>query len=342
MSYPFIDACFRRPVDRVPAWIMRQAGRYLPTYMAMKEHHTFWEMCTTPELAAQVTMLPFEVLDLDAAILFSDILAPIPAMGRSVEFKPGPVLARPVRTRADVDELIIPDPRIALPWQAEAVRACVKALDGRVPLIGFAASPFTLGAYVVEGSGSKSFAAYKGLVYGDPKAYDNLMHKLTETLIAVLNAQLDAGAQAIQVFESWASLMGPEDWQKRVLPWVHRLIEGVRREGVPIIYYANGASGYQELLVETGADVIGVDWRIDLAEARALLGDDVAVQGNLDPTALFAPEDELVERVLRLVKTGASTPGYIFNLGHGILPQADPARVKAAIDAVHSVRPGSA
>jgi uroporphyrinogen decarboxylase len=339
MQSSFIDACFRRPVERIPAWIMRQAGRYQPSYRALRQKHSFWEMCTVPELACQVTVAPIDQFDLDAAILFSDILAPVPAMGLDVAFSPGPVIGDPVRSRAQVDALSVPDPERDFPWQAAAVRATLDGLAGRVPLIGFCGAPFTLGAYLVEGMGSKNFAAYRELMRSDRAAFDALMDKLTQTLARTLEAQIAAGAQAVQIFESWASLLGPTDYEELVLPWVCKLVETVRTPGVPIIYYANGAFGFLERLPETGADVLGIDWRVSLGRARELVGPEVALQGNLDPTALFLPDGELAARARQVAQSGADHRGYIFNLGHGILPTVQPERVTVLLEAVHSASP---
>ncbi len=344
MDHLFLRACRREPVERVPVWFMRQAGRYMPEYRAVRAGATFWEMCRTPELACQVTLQPIEKFGFDAAILFSDILVVLPPMGLEVEFgEGGPSLTARVERAADVDRLVVPDPEEAVPFVMEAVRQIRRRLADRVPLIGFAGAPFTLAAYAVEGGGSKQWERTKAMMFADPTSFRRLLDKLAATCAAYLEAQVAAGAQAVQLFDSWAGILARTDFREFALGPVARIIETLRgsrtwaeRGGVPIIYFVNGCAPYLGDLAGSGADVIGIDWRVDLGEARRRVGP-VAVQGNLDPTALFAPEDVVRQRVADVLGSAGDAPGHIFNLGHGILPGTDPARVAAAVEAVREL-----
>jgi uroporphyrinogen decarboxylase len=350
----FLRACAGEPVERTPVWIMRQAGRYLPEYRELRERHDFLVSCRTPELACEITLQPVRRLGVDAAILFSDILVPLPGMGIGVDFRPGPVLERLVRTRADVDALRVADAREATPFVLEAVRLLRRELPESVPLIGFAGAPFTVATYLVEGGGSKSFAAVKGLLVSDPATAHTLLRKCAETIASSLVEQVRAGAQAAMLFDTWAGILSPEDVDTFVVPWARLVLDRVREAAgeafVPTIYYAGDAAGWLETAVETGAQVIGVDWRIDVGAARRRLGPGVAVQGNLDPVVLLGPVAEIrhrTERVLRGARCleGAADAsarpgparGHVFNLGHGILPPTPPEHARALVDAVREL-----
>jgi len=334
----FLRACRRRPVERTPIWIMRQAGRYLPEYRALREKHDFLTSCRTPELACEITLQPVRRLGVDAAILFSDILIPLPAMGVPVEFDPGPQIDRPVRSRADVEALATPDAREATPFVMDAVRMLRGELPPEVPLIGFAGAPFTVATYLVEGGGSKSFAALRGLLFGEPETAAALLDKCADTIASYLVEQVRAGAQAAMLFDTWAGLLAPEDYRRFALEPARRVLEAVRAASpeTPRIYYAGDAAGQLEQCAGLGADVVGVDWRIDIAEAHRRLGGGVALQGNLDPGVLLGPPALIRERTARLLRA-APAAGHVFNLGHGILPMTPPEHARALVDAVREL-----
>ena len=340
----FLRACRRQPVERTPVWMMRQAGRYLPSYRAVRAKHSFLEMCRTPALSCEVTLQPIDQLGFDAAILFSDILVTLPAMGIDVTFpEKGPVIGQPVRDRAAIDALAVPDPEAELGYVMEAVRQIRAGLASRgVPLIGFAGAPFTMLTYLVEGGGSKDYPNTRRLLFGDPAAAHALLEKIARTHAAYLEAQVAAGAQAVQMFDSWAGILAPPDFREFALRWATRVIEMLRTSatwkggGVPIIYFVNGCAPYLDDYVTSGADVLGVDWRVDIGAVRARLGDRVALQGNLDPGALFLPPEQIRARVADVI-AGAGRTGHIFNLGHGVLPSTDPAHVRAMIEAVRDL-----
>jgi uroporphyrinogen decarboxylase len=335
----FLRACRREPVDTTPVWIMRQAGRYLPQYREVRARTTFLGLCKTPELAAEVTVQPVDILGVDAAILFSDILIPVEAMGVPIEFREheGPVLPQPVRTAADVDRLAVFDPTDRTPFTLEAIRQSVRALDGRVPLIGFAGAPFTLAAYMVEGGGSKSWLTVKRMMRQEPALARRLFEKISEAIALYLTAQIEAGCRAVQIFDSWGGELGPQDFEEWTLPHVQRIVQAVKRAhpSVPVIFFGTAMGTMLPLLKRTGADVIGLDWRIEIDVARSILGDDVAVQGNLDPTALFLPQEEITRRVEDILRRNGGRPGHVFNLGHGITPPTDPEAAKHLVDEVH-------
>jgi len=337
-EYNFIKACWGQPVDRVPVWLMRQAGRYLPEYRAVRSRGagTFLDLCKDPQRAAEVSIQPIDILGADAAILFSDILTPVEPMGMKLDFVPGPLFAQPIRTQADVDALVVPeDMAAAVSYVPEIIKLLRKAFVGRVPLIGFGGAPFTLACYMVEGKGSKDFAALKQMMYSDPGLYHALMEKITEMDRRYLNMQIEAGAQTIQIFDTWGGLVSPHDFEKFVLPYSKKLIAGLNRKDIPIIYFVKGAGTMLELVKEAGSDVVGLDWHVDLGKARDILGADVAVQGNLDPSVLYAPNEYIEQEVQRILDENADRPGFIFNLGHGITPSVDPAKAIFMVDAVH-------
>ncbi len=334
-DYRFLKACWRQPVDYVPIWLMRQAGRYLPQYMQVRSKCTFLELCKTPELAAEVTIQPIDILGADAAILFSDILTPVEPMGMKLDFVPGPVFENPVRTMADVEALRLPDMEADVPYVLETLKLLRKAFTGRVPLIGFGGAPFTLACYMVEGKGSKDFAQIKRMMYGSPETFHALMEKITEMDRLYLNAQIAAGAQAIQIFDTWGGIVSPVDYERYILPYTTKLINGLNRDGIPIIHFVKGAGTMLELVKQAGSDVIGLDWHVNLGKARDILGDDVAVQGNLDPTVLYAPKAHIEKEVQRILDENAGRPGFIFNLGHGILPTVPPENAIFLVECVH-------
>ena len=335
----FLRACRREPIERTPAWIMRQAGRYLPEYRALRERYDFLTFCRTPELAAELTLQPLRRYPLDAAILFSDILIPLPGMGVDVAFEPGPKLARTVRSRADVLALRTPDAREATPFVGDAIRLVQRELAGRVPLIGFAGAPFTLASYMVEGGGSKNFDALKALLYGDPETAELLLATCADAVASSLRAQVEAGADAVMLFDSWAGILSPGDCRRFALRYARRAFEAALAGSgfaPPRIYYAGQAAGWLEDARESGAHVVGVDWRVEIDEAQRRLGPGVVAQGNLDPSALFAPEDELRRRVHALVRSVDPRLGHVFNLGHGILPGTPTDAVSVLLDTVRA------
>lgn len=336
-DYRFLKACRREPVDTTPVWIMRQAGRYLPEYREVRSKNSFLAMCKTPELAAAVTIQPVERLGVDAAILFSDILIPVEAMGIPLEFHEGkgPLLGKAIRSTADVDDLAVPDPSDRVPFVLEAIRILRRAFDGKVPLIGFSGAPFTLCSYIVEGGSTKSFARLKTLMYQAPEVYRALMKKLTRTVTAYLNAQIAAGAQAVQIFDTWAGVLTPSDYEEYALPYTREVVEALDRNGVPVIHYANDCATILPAIRTLPVDVIAVDWRIPLDAAARIVGDGFALQGNMDPTMLFHTPEKIDDCVRDVLRRGRAAASHVFNLGHGILPETDPENAIAMVEAVH-------
>lgn len=334
----FLRACNRERTSRPPVWLMRQAGRYLPEYRKVRERVDFLTLCRTPELAAQVTIQPVDRLGVDAAILFSDILIPASAMGLSLDFNPGPVVDPPVRSADDVARLVVPEIEEEVPFVFETLRILRRELTGRVPLIGFAAAPFTLSAYLAEGEGSRQFERWKGMLYAAPEVAKNLLEKTTETTIRYLVAQVRAGAQVIQLFDTWAGLVSAPDYATFSLPYVRRVIDAVRAEGVPTIYFAVNAAHASGSVRTCGADVLGVDWRTGLADAARALGGETALQGNLDPCVLLAGAAAVRSRTLAMLQDGAGLPGHIANLGHGILPETPIENAIAFVETVKGFR----
>jgi uroporphyrinogen decarboxylase len=341
MSHRFLNACRRRPVDKTPIWLMRQAGRYLPEYRAVRAKVSFLELCKTPDLAAEVTLQPVDILGVDAAILFSDILVVSEAMGMKLVLEDeGPQFPAPLRTQADVDRLHVPDPQQELGYVMEAIRRTLKGLGGRVPLIGFCGAPWTLAAYMIEGKTSRSFERAKAALFSDEKLAHALLGKIADALVAYLNAQLAAGAHALQIFDSWAGALGPEDYAKFGAPYIARVIAGLARDArdpQPVIVFGVETGELLAQLAATGADVVGVDWRVPLDEARGRVGPGVALQGNLDPATLFLPLREQEIRVARVLELAdLAGPGHIFNLGHGVLVGTPVENAKALVRQVHA------
>ena len=305
-------------------------------YRALRRKFSFLEMCKNPELAARVTLLPVEQLDVDAAIIFSDILLPLEPMGIKLEFAKGegPVIHEPVREMKQIDDLRIIDPEEDLPFLMEAIRIVRQELEGRSPLIGFSGAPFTLASYIIEGGHSRNYVLTKKLMYEERSAWNRLMEKISEVLIRCLNAQIRAGVQAVQIFDSWVGCLSPGDYEEHVLPYSRKVIQGVKRS-VPVIHFATSSSTLLERMKQAGGDVIGVDWRVDLEEAWNRVGHDVAIQGNLDPVILLAPIDLIARKAREILDRAQGQPGHIFNLGHGILPNTPVEHVAALIDTVH-------
>lgn len=334
----FLKACRREPVDATPVWFMRQAGRYMAEYRALREDHSLLDICRTPDLATEVTLQPVRRIEVDAAILFSDLLLPLAPMGIPFDFVKGegPSVERPIRTAADIDRLEVIEPREALRYVLDAIRQIQRELAGRVPLIGFAGAPFTLASYAIEGGHSSSFARTKSLMYGDPAAWHRLCEKFATVVAEYLIAQIDAGVDAVQVFDSWVGALSPADYREFALPHTRRIFEAIRRR-VPTIHFGTGTATMLEDLREAGGDVIGVDWRIPLDEAWQRIGYDHAVQGNLDPTLLLGPTARLLDQADEVIERAAGRPGHIFNLGHGILPSTPVEHVQMLARHVHSV-----
>lgn len=337
MNDIFLRACRGEKVEYTPVWLMRQAGRYLPQYQAVRANIDFLALCKTPELAAEVTIQPVDILGVDAAILFSDILIPVEAMGMQLVFsdKDGPVLSEPIRNKSAVDRLIIPDAEVDMPFILESIKILREKLKNKVPLIGFSGAPFTLATYMIEGGVSRHFLQTKKMMFQNKRLFDYLMEKLTATLILYLSAQVKAGAQALQIFDTWAGMLSPIDYKNFTLPYVKKIISELKREGLPVIYFVNNCAGILHEVKKSGADVVGIDWRIDIADAIKKLGRKVVVQGNLDPCALFLSEEEIEERVKDILWKGEVTRGHVFNLGHGVLPETPVKNVIALVEAVH-------
>jgi uroporphyrinogen decarboxylase len=331
----FLRACRRLPVDRTPVWFMRQAGRYMAEYRALREKHSLLELCRTPELAVAVTLQPVRALDVDAAILFSDLLLPLAPLGVPFDFQAGegPVVESPLRSAADISRLRRFEPRQELGMVLEAIRMLRRDLP--VPLIGFAGAPFTLASYAIEGGHSASFAATKSLMYADGAAWHRLAGLLAEVVADYLAAQVEAGAQALQLFDSWVGALDEADYREFALPHVAAIFARLRGLGVPVIHFGVGTGHLLRAMREAGGDVIGVDWRTPLGEAARLLGPAVALQGNLDPTALLGPRARLLARVDAVLDAAAGLGGHVFNLGHGVLPPTPVDNVRAVVERVH-------
>lgn len=331
----FLAACRRQPVAHRPIWIMRQAGRYLPEYRELRAKVDFEALTRTPELAAEVTLQPLRRFELDAAILFSDIMTPLQGMGVGLTFEPAPVVREPIRTRAQIDALPALEPARDVPFVLETIRLVRSSVPRAAPLIGFAGAPFTLLCYLVCGRPSKEFAAARTFLFAQPEDAERLLTHLADAMAAYLSAQAAAGAQALMLFESWAGLLGVREYARLALPAVRRTLAALRPLGVPLIYYLNQGSALMRAVAGLDVDVVGVDWRSPLSEVRALLGPQKAVQGNLDPAALFAPPGELTRAAADVLAEAGSAPGHIFNLGHGIWPNTDPDAVARLVDFVH-------
>jgi len=363
-NFRFLRACRRQEVDRTPVWFMRQAGRYMPEYRAVRARHSLLEIVKQPELAVEVTLQPIRAFELDAAIIFADLLPPLEGMGLQLTYEKGegPVIHNPLRTPADIVALRVPDPRESVGYTLEAIRLAKRELADRVPLIGFAGAPFTLASYAIEGGGSRDYRRTKQLMHAQPDAWHMLMSKLSAMVSDYVLAQVAAGADAVQIFDSWAGALAPDDYAEYVLPYVQQVTAKIKAidmtedqrpktkdqetgelssfvlrpsSAVPVIYFGTDMSGMLPLLRQTGADVIGVDWRIQLDDAWAQLGPGLAVQGNLDPMTLFAPWPRIEQRAAAILDRAAGRPGHIFNLGHGILTETPVDHVARLAEFVH-------
>ncbi|BCL78393.1 uroporphyrinogen decarboxylase [Ktedonobacteria bacterium brp13] len=335
----FLRACRSLPVDATPVWLMRQAGRYMEEYRALRSKYSILEMIKSPELASEVTMQPIRAYNLDAAIIFADILPPLETMGLQLEFvkSEGPVIHNPVRSRADVEALRVVPVEEALPFTLDAIKLTRKQLDPLgVPLIGFSGAPFTLASYAIEGGSSKNYLHTKGLMMSDARTWHLLMEKLSALVGNYLFAQAQAGAYVLQFFDSWVGALSPADYREYILPHSRHAIEIASQANVPIIHFGTNTSGMLDLLQEAGGDVIGVDWHIDIDTAWQRLKPGSAIQGNLDPVTLLGPWSEIEKRTREILDRVAGRPGYIFNLGHGILPTTPVENVRRLIDFVHA------
>jgi len=337
-SHAFLAACRREPTSYTPIWLMRQAGRYMEDYRSLRARHEFLELCKKPDLAAEITITPVERLGVDAAILFADILLILEPMGVGLEYTKGdgPVIHHPVRSGKDVDGLKDFDPAKELSFVYDAVKKIAKARKNKVPLIGFAGAPFTLASYLIEGGGSRNYVHTKKLFYNAPEAWRRLMERLAKAVAEYLNCQIAAGAQAVQLFDSWAGCLSPMDYERFAQPYTKAVIDALT-PGVPVINFSTGTTGALKQIRAGGGDVIGLDWRVNLDEGWAAVGHDVAVQGNLDPVALFASPKEIKLRAAEILRRAAGRPGHIFNLGHGVLPETPVDNVIALVDAVHEL-----
>lgn len=342
-SHCLIDTLLRRPVRRTPVWMMRQAGRYLPEYRAIREKAgTFMNLCTSPELACEVSLQPVRRYRFDAAILFSDILTVPDAMGLGLHFveNEGPRFEKPLQSAADVRKLPIPDPEIELGYVMDAVRLIKKNLEGKVPLIGFSGSPWTLATYMVEGGGSRNFQKIKQLMYNDPHTTHTLLDKLTKAVTGYLNAQIAAGAEAVMVFDTWGGTLSAQDYQKFSLFYARAVYEGLNLNAytdnpVPAILFTKGGGQWLDCMADSGYSALGLDWTTDLATARLRVGDRVSLQGNMDPMVLYAKPEVIRQKVETILKQFGKGTGHVFNLGHGVLPDVNPDHVQVMVEAVH-------
>lgn len=333
-----LAACRREPVDATPVWYMRQAGRCLQEYRELRKKYDILEMQRHPELSLQVTLMPVHRFGVDAAVLYSDIMMPLEGMGLPFRIEPdiGPIIDTPVRSEADVDRLRIIEAEEATPFVFEAIRLISRELAGKTALVGFAGSPFTLACYMIEGRPSKEYASAKSFMYGRSRLWHRLMEKLTEVTIRYLKGQVDAGAQAIQLFDSWVGMLGPDTYAEFVLPYSTRIFSEIRKIGVPTIHFGTGAAQLLELMTQAGPDMVSVDWRVPLDEAWERIGHDKGIQGNLDPTVVLAPWDVIEARAGDVLRRAGGRPGHIFNLGHGVLPDTSPDNLTRLADWVHT------
>ncbi len=337
----FLRACRREKTPYTPVWLMRQAGRYMKEYMAIRKKRTFLEMCRTPEIAAEVTLQPIRKFNLDAAIIFADILLPLEGMGIGLKFAKdeGPVIRNPVRTAKAIDAIRIIEPEADVPYLLKAIRMAKSGLDSKVPLLGFSGAPFTIASYIIEGGASRNYLHTKAMIYNDPGAWKTLMNKITDVLINYLDAQIRAGADAVQVFDSWVGCLGPDDYRVFALPYTKRLISTIKKRHArtPVVNFSTNTGQYVEHVRDAGGDVIGVDWRIRLDDAWKRIGYSRAIQGNLDPAVLFSSPGEIRKRVKGLLNMAGGRAGHIFNLGHGIILGTPVDNVRVLVDSVHEL-----
>ncbi len=333
----FLDACHLRQPDATPAWFMRQAGRCLAEYRELRKRYDILTMAKTPELCAQVTLMPVKEFGVDAAVLYADIMLPLEGMGVSLEIEPdvGPIIHNPVRTMQDVDALRVIDPEEATPFVMEAIRLVRRELEGKQAVIGFSGAPFTLACYLIEGRPSRDYAIAKSLMYGQPETWNALMNKLTEVVSRYLVAQVSAGADVVQLFDSWVGALSPSVYKRFVQPYSKRIFDAVKQTSTPSIHFGTGTASLLELMTEAGGDVISIDWRMDLDTAWTRIGYDRGIQGNLDPTLLLTPWNVIEEGMHDVLRRAANRPGHIFNLGHGVLAPTPPEILRRLVDAVH-------
>jgi len=333
----FLDACHHRQPDATPIWFMRQAGRCLAQYRELRKRYDILTITKTPDLCTQVTLMPVEQFGVDGAVLYADIMLPLERMGISFEIQPeiGPIIHNPVRTMQDVDALRILDAEESTPYVMEAIRLVHRELEGKKAVIGFSGAPFTLACYMIEGRPSRDYGLAKSLMYGQPQVWDALMNKLTEVVSRYLVAQIQAGVDVVQVFDSWVGALGPSTYKRFVQPYMRRIFDTVKQVGAPSIHFGTGTASLLELMTEAGGDIISVDWRIDLDEAWTRVGYDHGIQGNLDPTLLLTSWDVVEQGMHDVLQRAANHPGHIFNLGHGVLAPTDPDLLRRLVDAVH-------
>ncbi len=333
-----LRSCRGEPVDRPPVWLMRQAGRYLPEYRKVREGVSFMEMCRDVDRAVEVSLQPIELVGTEAVIMFSDIFTPIPGMGINVDFAPGPVIAQPIRTRRQIEKLRNPDPEESVPFVFEIIRTLRAELEtSRVPLLGFAGAPFTLAAYLIEGHGSKDFGTLKRMMYREPEVLRALQSKLTDGVVAYLNAQIDAGAQVVQLFDTWAGLLAPAEYREWVLPVHTEIVARVNRARAPLILYVNNGAHVLDEMLESGADVLSLDWRVEISAAARRVGSRASLQGNFDPGALHQSREQIFRSVRQIAESAAPARGHILNLGHGCSPETPVEGVRAFTDAARAL-----
>lgn len=333
-----LRSCRGEPVDRPPVWLMRQAGRYLPEYRKVREGVTFQEMCRDVDRAVEVSLQPIDLVNTEAVIMFSDIFTPIPAMGIDVDFAPGPVIADPIRSREQIEKLRNPDPRESVPFVFEIIRTLRTELEStQLPLLGFAGAPFTIAAYLVEGHGSKEFSTLKRMMYREPDVLRALLAKLTDGVVAYLNAQIEAGAQVVQLFDTWAGLLSASVYREWILPVHKEIVSRVDRDQAPLILYVNNGAHVFDEMLESGADVLSLDWRMDMATAAQRAGRRASLQGNLDPGALHQSREEIFREVRGIAEAAAPARGHILNLGHGCSPDTPVEGVRAFTDAARAL-----
>jgi uroporphyrinogen decarboxylase len=333
----FLDACHLRPPDATPVWFMRQAGRSLAEFREVRKHYDLLTIAKTPELCTEVTLMPVKRLGVDGAVLLADIVIPLEGMGISLELQPdiGPIIHNPIRTLQDVEALRIIDPEESTPYVLESLRLVARELAGKQAVIGFSGSPFTLACYIIEGRPSRDYAIAKAIMYGRPEMWHALMEKLTEVVSRYLVAQIRAGANVVQLFDSWVGMLNPNAYRRFVQPYIQRVFTAVKSTGAPAIHFGTGAASLLELMEEGGGDVMGIDWRVNLDDAWARVGYDHGIQGNLDPTIMLTSWPVIEAEMQDILNRAAGRPGHIFNLGHGVLGPTDPDLLRRLVDAVH-------
>ncbi len=333
----FLDACHLRQPDATPIWFMRQAGRCLAEYRELRKQYDILTMAKTPELCTMVTLMPVHTFGVDAAVLYADIMLPLEGMGVSLEIQPdlGPVIHNPIRTMKDVEALRVIDAEESVPYVMEAIRMVRRELEGKQAVIGFSGAPYTLACYMIEGRPSRDYALAKSLMYGQPGVWDALMNKLTTVVSDYLVAQVHAGADVVQLFDSWVGALSPSVYRRFVLPYTQRIFQAVKATGTPSIHFGTGTAALLELMTEAGGDVISIDWRVDLDEAWPRIGYDHGIQGNLDPTLMLTPWSVIEDGMHDVLRRTGNRPGHIFNLGHGVLAPTDPDLLRRLVDAVH-------